>query len=409
MVMQRRSFLARAGAGLVAGLLPVGSHGWAATGGGGTERLVVIFMRGAVDGLALVAPHGDPHYATLRPAIAPPPPGQPGGAIDLDGHFALHPALAPVLPLWHQGSLAFVHAAGSPDPSRSHFDAQAFMESGTPGIPTTPDGWMNRLLSVLPGPHKVNQAVSVGPTVPRILSGRMPVGSVPSGLAATRPALLDRPAIATAFDRLYSGTDALSTAYQTARESRREMSGDLEEEMRMADAGAPSAAGFAEDARRLGRMMGRDPGMQLGFLAVGGWDTHVNQAAQLTNRLKPFADGIAGLVEALGPAYRETTILVVSEFGRTVRENGNGGTDHGHGSLVWVAGGKVAGGRVHGDWPGLAEDRLYQGRDLAVTTDFRTVINTILEQQMRLTDAQLDTVLPAMPAGQGRLPGLIKA
>jgi len=411
--MQRRTVL-KLGAGAAAlSLVSFGRAGLAAAlpGSAGRKRLVVLFMRGAVDGLNLVVPYGDRAYYDGRPTIAIPRTAE-NGVIDLDGHFGLHPALRPLLPLWQEGGLAFVHACGSPDPTRSHFDAQDFMESGTPGVKATADGWMNRVLAALPGPHGPTEAVSLGPTLPRILSGRMTVANIPLGRAAANPLAIDRPAVAAAFDKLYAGDDSLSRTYRQSQEARKQLLGELQADMQMADNGAPPPNGFPDDAARLARLIQQDPTIRLAFLALGGWDTHVNQGAadgQLANHLQPLGQGLADFARALGPAWKDTVVLVVSEFGRTVRENGNGGTDHGHGNVLWVLGGGIRGGRVYGDWPGLSTDALYQGRDLAVTTDFRTPIAAVLERHLDLSDRQMEAVFPAMPRATRDLGQLVKA
>lgn len=403
--MQRRDFLLNALAGTL--LLPVGRSAWAALSeapAGPPRRLVVVFLRGAVDGLSVVVPYGDPDYYRARDSIAIAPPGKEGGGLDLDGRFALHPALAPLLPHWQAGQLAFVHAAGSPDPTRSHFDAQDYMESGTPGRKATADGWLNRLLGILPGG---GNALSVGAVMPRALAGPQPVAVLASGRAATRPSPLDRPAIGAAFDELYSGNGKLDQAYRESRQSRRDMMAalgpdELAAEMQSANNGAASANVFAEDAGRLARLMRNDARLHLAFLAVGGWDTHANQGAargQLANHLQPLGQGLATLAQGLGPVLEDTVVVVMSEFGRTVHQNGNGGTDHGHGNVMWLLGGKVAGGKVHGRWPGLADAALHEGRDLAVTTDFRDVLATVAERHLGLRDRDLATLFPAYRAG----------
>lgn len=400
--MQRRDFLhsmALAGAGLV---IPVGRSAWAATAPSPTrKKLIVVMLRGAVDGLNVVAPYADPNYRILRPTIALARPGQEGGALDLDGHFGLHPALAPLLPLWQQKKLAFVHASGSPDPTRSHFDAQDYMESATPGVKSTPDGWMNRLAALLPGTAGPSRALSVGAVMPRILAGRAPAINLPNGAAGTKADVLDRPAVAAAFDALYANHERFGRAYADGRAAHREVMEAAESrEMQAADNGAPLPNGFPDDAARLATLMRNDPNIQLAFIALGGWDTHANQGAatgQLANRLQPLGLGLATLAQRLGPMFDDTTILVMSEFGRTARQNGNGGTDHGHGNVMWLLGGRVAGGKVHGDWPGVGDSALNEGRDLAVTTDFRAVLAQIAERHLRLPDTQLSKLLPALP------------
>ncbi len=230
------------------------------------------------------------------------------------------------------------------------------MESGTPGIKNTLDGWMNRLLAVMSGRTPV-QAVNMGEVTPRILSGPMPVASLSTGRNTAVPLAVDRPQVASAFDKLYSSHDALSQAYREGQEARKALLNDLSSsaEMQMANNGAPSPTGFAVDAQRLARVMRKDPRVTLAFMALGGWDTHVNQGSskgQLARNLEQLGKGLAALQTELGSTYADTTILVMSEFGRTVHENGNGGTDHGHGNVMWVLGGGIRGGRVYGDWRG---------------------------------------------------------
>ncbi len=406
--MQRRHFLQMlsiAGVGATAGLVPVGRSAWAATNASippTQKKLVVIFLRGAVDGLSVVAPYAEPDYARFRPNIALPAPGQTDGLLDLDGHFGLHPALAPLMPMWQGGKLAFVHASGSPDATRSHFDAQDYMESGTPGVKITGDGWMNRLLGELPGPASPTRGVSVGAVVPRIYAGATPVASLAQGQGATRPTILDQPRIADAFARLYDGDDASARAFRESQVARREVLASLdpsaaEKEQMAASNGAPLPNGFPDDAVRLARLMRNDARVQLAFVGLGGWDTHAGQGAargQLANRLTPLGLGLAVLADRLGSTFDDTVVVVMSEFGRTARENGNRGTDHGHGNAMWMMGGPVAGGKVHGRWPGIDESSLNENRDLAVTTDFRDVIATVAERHLALPDVQMDHLFP---------------
>src|SRR5579863_8472442 len=412
-MMNRRQFI-RAAASLSAkGVILLGTHSWAARALAGESadrrRLVVVFLRGAVDGLNVVVPYGDSEYYAARPSIAIPRKGD-GAVLNLDGHFGLNPALDALMPQWRAGTLAFVQACGSPDPTRSHFDAQDYMESGTPGIKTTADGWMNRVLAALPG-RSPTGAVSLGPVVPRILSGRMPVANIALGRGAARPLPMDRPIVETAFDRMYRGSDALSHAYQEGRTARAKLMAELELDMTEANNGAPSPTGFSNDTGRLAHLIARDPSIRLAFLALGGWDTHVNQGSsrgQLANHLQPLGEGLASFATALGPHYQDTVILVISEFGRTVRQNGNGGTDHGHGNVMWVMGGPVRGRKVYGAWPGLSTQQLYQERDLAVTTDFREPIAAVLQQHMRLGETQTEKVFPGRPRSSGHIANLIK-
>jgi uncharacterized protein (DUF1501 family) len=398
--MNRRQFLIQSSLFSTSSLISIGTHGWAnqsiAALAPNPQRLIVILLRGAVDGLSVVVPYREPAYYTDRPQIAIPQPGQPNGALDLDGQFGLHPALAPLLPLWQQKSLAFVHACGSNDETRSHFDAQDYLESGTPGVKSTRDGWMNRLLGMMSGRNSI-QAVSVGATTPRILLGKIAVANLQSGRGGNNRLQIDRPQVASIFDRMYGKKDAIGRTYHESRIARTELLKDLEAEMQMANNGAPLPNGFPHDAQRLARLMVRDPRIQVSFLAVGGWDTHINQGAsqgQLARNLGRLGNGLVALQAGLGEVYRNTTIVVMSEFGRTVKENGNGGTDHGHGNVMWLLGGGIRGGKVYGKWAGLESEQLYQGRDLAITTDFRDVLGTVLSRKLAIDETKLPQVFP---------------
>ncbi len=402
--MLRRQFLIRSSLFSASSLISIGTHGWAArtlaAADPHPQRLVVVFLRGAIDGLSVVVPYREPTYYTDRPKIAIPQPGQTNGALDLDGSFGLHPALSPLLPLWQQKSLAFVHACGSNNDTRSHFDAQDYLESGTPGVKSTRDGWMNRLLGVMSNKNPI-QAVSVGATTPRILLGSRAVANLASGRGAGNRQQIDRPQVATAFDRLYGNNDAIGKTYREARVARTELLKDLQAEMQMANNGATLPNGFPGDAQRLARLMALDPRIQVSFLAVGGWDTHINQGAsqgQLARNLTQLGKGLVALQEGLGAVYQNTTIVVMSEFGRTVRENGNGGTDHGHGNVMWLLGGGIRGGKVYGKWPGLETAQRDRGRDLAITTDFRDVLGTVLTQRLAVDASKLSQVFPKYPA-----------
>jgi uncharacterized protein (DUF1501 family) len=406
--MNRRYFLGQMGLFSFGAISATNSHAWMAqalTPDKNRLRLVVIFLRGAVDGLSIVAPYREAAYYENRPKIAIPQPGQGQSLLDLDGRFGLHPALADLLPLWQQRNLAFVHACGSSDATRSHFDAQDYMESGTPGVKKTPDGWMNRLMAVLSG-HNPIQALNVGQATPRILSGRMAVATIAPGRKITAALPLDRPNVSKAFDRLYSNNDALSQNYREGQAARQALMSDLKDpdlEQKMANNGAASPYGFAKDAQHVAQVMARDSRVQLAFMALGGWDTHVNQGSasgQLARNLQQLGSGILALQKGLGSVYANTTILVMSEFGRTVHENGNGGTDHGHGNVMWVLGGGVRGGKVYGEWPGLATAQLYQERDLAITTDFRDVVADVLGDRFHLDGAQLGQIFPRFQPSQ---------
>ena len=360
------------------------------------KRLMVIFLRGALDGLSALVPYADSNYYDLRPKTAIAEPGQELGALPLTPEFALHPALQSLLPLWQQKSLGFVVACGSPDPSRSHFDAQFYMESGTPGRKNTPDGWLNRLTSQLGNGYPV-QALNLGNTTPQILAGQYPIASIPSNHRADRTMPLDQPQIYQAFDQLYAGNSAIAQVYQKSRQAREIVMTNLTKEMVEADQGAPPANALAANLQRIGQQMRNDAQIQVAFAAVGGWDTHVNQGngtGNLARKLKGLGDGLSVLPQALGPVYDDTLVVVVSEFGRTVKENVTGGTDHGHGNVMWLLGGALKGGKIYGDWPGLAENVLYEQRDVPVVTDFRDPLWTIFREHLGLGDQQIASVFP---------------
>src|SRR6266404_3117272 len=360
---------------------------------GGRKRLVVIFQRGAADGLNIVVPHGEPSYYSLRPPLAIPRPGQ-GGAIDLDGFFGLHPSLAAFKPLWDAKHLAIVHAAGSPDTTRSHFDAQDYMESGTPGYKGTEDGWLNRALLKEPKASPF-RAVSLGPTLPRILLGGEPAVAVSNiaqfGVGGNNP---NSAPIANSFEAMYDqSVDAV--LHGTGRETF-----DAVKMLKAADpakyqpaAGADYPRGrFGDALRQTAQLLKADLGVEVAFTDIGGWDHHVNETPQLTNLLRDFSQSIAAFWTDLGDLAGETVVVTMSEFGRTARENGNRGTDHGHANVMFVLGGPVRGGKVYGQWPGLAPDQLYEARDLALTTDFRRVLGEAVERH--LGNRSLNTVFP---------------
>ena len=239
-----------------------------------------------------------------------------------------------------------------------------------------------------------------------IFQGKKKVSNLALGRNAARRLPIDRPRVESIFDQLYDGNDSLSQAYQEGQKARKQLLFDMEEETQQADGGAPSPMGFGKQTQALGRLLRQDPGIQLVFLDLGGWDTHVNQGStqgQLANHLKQLGDGLASLAAGLGPVLDETVILVMSEFGRTVHENGNGGTDHGHGNAMWVLGGAVKGGEIYGDWPGLSANNLYEGRDLPVTTDFRHVVSSVLTGHFGLDLSQMKNVFPNMPDWKIRL------
>ena len=394
--MKRRKFITAASLAMGGMLLPVGCNSWVAqrvNSKSDRRRLVVVFLRGGIDGLNLVIPHQETAYYQARPTIAVPYPQEKNGAIDLDGFFGLHPHLQDLMPLWSQKQLAFVHASGSPIAERSHFQAQDYLESGTPGIKNTTDGWMNRLLAELPE-DRVTQALNVGVTTPYILKGKMAIASLKPGINSAAPIPTDRPLVHQAFSRLYSGTDALSKAYQDGSKAREIILTDLSQEMISASRGAKNASALIDDAAEVARLMVGNAKTQLAFMEVGGWDTHINQNPAFDRLLPDLGKGLATLVKGLEPIFSDTVIVVMSEFGRTVKENGNQGTDHGYGNVMWLLGGDIRGGQVYGEWQGLNRSVLYENRDLPVMTDFREILSLTLQQHLSISEDSLSRIFP---------------
>ncbi len=372
-------------------------------------RLVVVFLRGAYDGLSALVPWSDPDYTRLRPTIAvATPDGTTATAIELDRRFALHPALAPLLPMWNDGSLAVVPAAGSPNRTRSHFEAQYHWETGLPGQSSGSPGWLNRLAAIDPARSGAPRLIGVGEANPHILSGPMRARLIPRGQAATRAGVIGNDGTRDALLDLYSGDDRLSRAFRQGVESRLMTSKELAAEMAAADNGAGSPAGLARDAQQLAALMRADATLRIGFLSAGGWDTHVNQGTAtglLATRLASLA---AALVQLRSGFDRPgDLVLVFSEFGRTSAENGSRGTDHGRGNAMWMIGREVAGGRVHGHWEGLAPGNLNEGRDLPVLHDFRAVIAQPLARIFRLPENRLADLFPGA-AWDASLDGLVR-
>jgi uncharacterized protein (DUF1501 family) len=368
------------------------------------KRLVVIFQRGAADGLNIVVPHAEPQYYAMRPSINIPR----KSVIDLDGFFGLHPSLAPFQPLWNQRHLAIVHAAGSPDPNRSHFDAQDFMESGTPGVKSTEDGWLNRSLRNLPGPSQKStfEAISMGPSIPRILSGAEPAIAMNNindfSVGGRNPKASP---VTNAFEAMYNhSTDAVlhSTGEETFDAVKMLKSADPSKYKPAPGADYPKGR-FGDSMRQLAQLIKANLGVQVAFADIGGWDHHVNEGAtegQIANVLRDFSQSIAAFWTDLGDLGEDTVVVTMSEFGRTARENGNRGTDHGHANVMFVLGGPVKGGKVYGRWPGLNQSQLYEGRDLALTTDFREVLGEAVARHMG--NRNLNDVFPGYDNQSGK-------
>ncbi|HYK43262.1 MAG TPA: DUF1501 domain-containing protein [Thermoanaerobaculia bacterium] len=413
--MNRRIFLKSSGLALVAGgFLPNVFVRMARAGTPASRRvLVVVFQRGAVDGLNVVVPYGEKAYYDARPSIAIPPPGSgENAALDLDGFFGLHPSLAPVLPLFKDGSAAFVHAAGSPDPTRSHFDAQDFMESGTPGVKATSDGFLSRALAAEKGKTSPLRAVALTPALPRILSGTAGAVSMTNVSEFGIRAGAASGAASDSFESMY-GEAVAGTLGGTAKESfeAARILKSADPSKRAAENGAEYPRGpFGNSMKQIAQLVKSDVGLEVAFTDVGGWDTHAGEGGaqgQLGNRLRDYGQAIAAFAKDLGSRMADVTLVTVSEFGRTVRENGNRGTDHGHANVMLLAGGGVKGGKVYGKWPGLDAGKLYENRDLAVTTDFRDVFAEVLATRMGVSDAA--GVFPGYAIDPRKRLGLIPA
>jgi len=384
-IFLRNGALAAVGTAALPGFLTRAAFG-ATEAGSRTKRLVVIFQRGAADGLNIVVPHAEPQYYAMRPSINIPR----KAVIDLNGFFGLHPALEVFQPLWQQRHLAIVHAAGSPDTTRSHFDAQDFMETGTPGVKATEDGWLNRSLRDLPAAaaNSPFRAIALGPSLPRILSGAEPAVAMNNINDFTVGGRGPKPSpVASAFEAMYDHSSD-SVLHTTGEETF-----DAVKMLKAADPGkyAPAAGAnypkgrFGDSLRQLAQLIKANLGVQVAFADIGGWDHHVNEGAaegQLANVLADFSQSLAAFWTDLGDLGEDTVVITMSEFGRTARENGNRGTDHGHANVMFVLGGPVKGGRVYGRWPGLDQSQLYEGRDLALTTDFRQVIGEAVFRHM---------------------------
>jgi uncharacterized protein (DUF1501 family) len=370
------------------------------------KRLVVIFQRGAADGLNIVVPHAEPSYYTMRPTINIPK----KSVLDLDGFFGLHPAMASFEPLWKQKHLAIVHAAGSPDPTRSHFDAQDFMESGTPGIKVTDDGWLNRALRDLPGTSTQDKsafrALALGPSLPRILSGKEPAVAVNNlndfSVGGKNP---NAAPMSTTFEAMYDhsvDTVLHGTGQETFDAVKTLKAADPAHYMPAANANYPKGR-FGDSLKQLAQLIKANLGVQVAFADIGGWDHHVNEGStqgQIANVLADFSQSISAFWTDLGDLGEDTVVVTMSEFGRTARENGNRGTDHGHANVMFVLGGPVKGGKVYGRWPGLEQSQLYEGRDLAITTDFRTVLSEVVSGYLGNKD--LKTVFPGFANQSGQ-------
>ena len=412
MAITRRVFLkngalAVVGTSVVPSFLTRAVYAAGTASGGGGKRLVVLFQRGAADGLNIVVPYGEAAYYSMRPSIAIPRPRGGEGAIDLNGFFGLHPSMADFKPLWDAGHLAIVHAAGSPDNTRSHFDAQDYMESGTPGVKATEDGWLNRALSGVkeesPSPFR---AVAMGGALPRTLAGSTPavaMGNIREFSVGGRGPAGNL--VSNSFEAMYEqSVDSVlhGTGNETFEAVKMLRSADPEKYTPAPGANYPRGR-FGDSLRQVAQLIKANLGVEVAFADIGGWDHHVNEGSvqgQIANLTREFSQAIAAFWTDLGDLGADTVIVSMSEFGRTARENGNRGTDHGHANVMFVLGGPVKGGKIYGHWPGLQPEQLYEGRDLAVTTDFRQVLGEAVYRHLGNKD--LEKVFPDFDKGSPR-------
>jgi len=377
--------------------------------------LICLFQRGAADALNIVVPHGERSYYAMRPSIAIPQPsrGVATSAIDLDGFFGLHPALAPLKPLYDRGLLAPVHAVGSPSTTRSHFDAQDYMETGTPDVKGTTDGWLNRYLAVQGTCDECNlaktpfRAVALTPQTPRILEGPSPTVAMNSLDEFSVRATGSSAERLEALYRTGSADLVHSTGAETFDAVKMLRAANPQKYLPQNGADYPRSQ-FGQRLMQIAQLVKANVGLEVAFADVGGWDTHVNQGSstgQLAQRLDDFSRSIAALVTDLGDRMDDVVIMTMSEFGRMARENGNRGTDHGHAGALFVIGGHVKGGKVHGKWPGLEPEQLYEGRDLALTTDFRSVFAEVVSHHMGAR--ALDRIFPGFSASPANYVGVV--
>ena len=396
----RRAFLKESAIAMFGvGMAPAWLARAANATGGKRKILVAIFQRGAADGLNVVVPHGDRNYYSLRPTIAIPK----TEAVDLDGFYGLHPALAPLKTIYDASQLAIVEAVGSPDPTRSHFDAQDYMESGTPGVKSTSDGWLNRAIGGTKTQSPV-RAVAIGSTLPRSLRGRNAAVAVRN---ISEFQVRDGNS-AQSFESMYTSAvdHALSGTGRETFNAVRTLQAIGKQQYSPSNGARYPGGRLSQSLQQIARMIKADVGIEVAFADMDGWDTHVNEvgarptAGPLANLLSEFGGAIAAFYQDLGNRVEDVVIVTMSEFGRTARENGNRGTDHGHANVMFVLGGQVAGGKVYGDWPGLEREQLYEGRDLALTTDFRDVLGELVVKHLRARNAA--TVFPNHPAARPR-------
>ena len=374
--------------------------------GGKRKTLIAIFQRGAVDGLNMVVPYGEANYYQLRPSLAIPKPasGHAETVIDLDGFFGLHPSMSSFKSLWDSKRLAIIHASGSPDNTRSHFDAQDYMESATPGVKSTRDGWLNRYLQNKHDKEQTSfRAVSMTRTMPRVLQGTAPAVAMANLSEFAIRAGKSSANLQGGFEAIYAAksNDVLAGTGRETFEAVNYLKKANPAQYKPENGAQYPRNPFGNSLLQIAQLIKADVGLEIAFTDIGGWDTHVNQGnsnGQLANLLQQFSSGIAALYQDLGQRMDDVVVLTMSEFGRTVRENGNRGTDHGHANAMFVMGNSVRGGKVYGRWPGLKDDQLHEGRDLALTTDFRDVFAEIATRHLGSKDSK--SVFPGYSLSQ---------
>lgn len=419
--MDRRYFLRTSGIGLASfgfmAAAPDLLHQFAAaqsrTNGFGKKKvLVTIFQRGAVDGLNMIVPHGDDQYSKLRRNIAIPRPGETEGAIDLDGYFGLHPTMRPLERFWKSKQLAVIHSSGSPDNTRSHFDAQDYMESGTPGNKSTRDGWLNRVMQNSSAKDASPfRAVSMTQALPRALYGRSPSIAMTSLSDFSIKAGLYTADLKGGFEGVYqqNAKDTLGTTGKETFEAVNFLKQANPAQYKPENGAVYPPSQLGRSLMQIAQLIKAGVGLEVAFAESGGWDTHFNQGGsrgQLANLLRDFAASIAAFAADLGSRMDDVVVLTMSEFGRTARENGSRGTDHGHGNAMLVLGNTVKGGKVYGEWKGLRNDQLNEGRDLAVTTDFRDVFAEVASKHLGVREP--DKLFPKYPVSKERFRGFLR-
>ncbi|MGB5412145.1 MAG: DUF1501 domain-containing protein [Woeseiaceae bacterium] len=383
-MITRRTFVHAASLGLATAGLPRLSLG----GQSGKANLVLVILRGAADGVAIAAPYGDGSYQSLRGELALPSPGQTDGLLKLDGLFGLNPAMPELYRAWSEKQATIIHAVASPYRSRSHFDGQDVLENGSSAATTQRSGWMNRVLGPS-GQSAASSAIAISPHIPLILRGDNPAANwAPSSMAETSDATLAR------VQDMYAADEFLSTRLTQAL-----LANEIAASGEAMD-GRPARASSAQYFRQLmqaaANFLTTEDGPTMAVVEAGGWDTHANQGTTrgtLANRLSMLDAGLADLKNGLGASWDDTAVLVVTEFGRTLRVNGTRGTDHGTASAAVLVGGAVRGGRVIADWPGLRSSDLYEDRDLMPTTDLRSVFKAALRDHAGLSEAYLETTV----------------